>query len=379
MQITELRRSFVYHSPQYPGFTSWCGLWAMPDDTLMCSLTQATGPFAGRPQAPDHVRACLDWPPVITDSSGQAQVDETYDMTGLDLANLHLLSTDFGETWSLTGRDHFRSCMNGTTGESEEVLADGTLLRAVWGPYLPYDDVPRTGYMERSADRGNTWSGPEVIYDEPGYMFWPKRVRRLRDGRVLAGGGLIRTDPAHDHRHGWFRDATVALFVADAEGRAWQGPIDAAPREERGDLSLTEEFDWAELEDGDLLLVIRAAAGAQRLQTRLHKAGDGWRPGPVAESALPHSGHPEVLRTDDGHILHVATTGLSCTVDEGQSWQDLSFDDGLDGVRGESGSPYYPRSVQMANGEILVVGHVGGDNGYGRVDQSVLSLRFRLE
>jgi hypothetical protein len=33
----------------------------------------------------------------------------------------------------------------------------------------------------------------------------------------------------------------------------------------------------------------------------------------------------------------------------------------------------------MANGEILVVGHVGGDNGYGRVDQSVLSLRFRLE
>lgn len=30
MQIRDLERLFIYHSPQYPGFSNWCGLWTMP-------------------------------------------------------------------------------------------------------------------------------------------------------------------------------------------------------------------------------------------------------------------------------------------------------------------------------------------------------------
>jgi len=38
----------------------------------------------------------------------------------------------------------------------------------------------------------------------------------------------------------------------------------------------------------------------------------------------------------------------------------------------------YPRSVQAADGHIFVFGHVGGDNAYGKVDQSIVMDSFRL-
>jgi len=62
MEIRDLESIFVYHSPQYPGFTSWVGLWNMPDDSIMCSFIQATGPLSGRAKAPDAVREYLTWP-----------------------------------------------------------------------------------------------------------------------------------------------------------------------------------------------------------------------------------------------------------------------------------------------------------------------------
>lgn len=369
MRIRHCERGFVYHSPSYPGFTSWAGLWTMPGGALMCSFTQAIGPAAGRPRAPAEIRSYLDWPP----ARDGRPVDE-YDMTGLRLQNVHLTSADGGRTWVATSADTFRSCMNGVTGEAELALHDGTLLRGMWGPYLPYDDVPRTGYMERSADAGATWSGPEVLLDDPDRLFWPKRIRALADGRLLAGGGLIHRRPDHDHRAAWFDDATLALFVADADGRAWRGPLQVVADGYAGP-PLTEEFDWAELASGDLLLVIRAGGGAHRLQTVLPRQGDGWRPGAVVASTLPHSGHPELLRTADGAVLHLATTGLSGTTDAGRTWVDLPLDDGLDRL---PATPYYPRSVPLASGQVLVVGHVGGDDGYGLSDQAIVCLRFEL-
>ena len=40
---------------------------------------------------------------------------------------------------------------------------------------------------------------------------------------------------------------------------------------------------------------------------------------------------------------------------------------------------YYPRGVQTTDGRIFVFGHVGGDDAYGAVDQSVVADSFRLE
>jgi hypothetical protein len=83
----EHQRQTIFHSPQKPGFTSWVGGWTMPDGGLMVSFTQATGPVAGRPQAPKDVQHRLTWPP---------PEHPDYDMTGLDLRNVHLRSSDSG-------------------------------------------------------------------------------------------------------------------------------------------------------------------------------------------------------------------------------------------------------------------------------------------
>ena len=134
----------------------------MPDESVMLSCHEATGPIYGRPKAPPDVRAALDWPPPV-EKGRDADGSERYDMTGLDFRNTHLRSTDFGVSWEVVSADPFRSCLNGITCEAEDALADGTILRGVWGPYLPYDDVPFDGYIQRSTD-GSRSSG------EPGWV-----------------------------------------------------------------------------------------------------------------------------------------------------------------------------------------------------------------
>ena len=154
----------------------------MPDRSLMVSFTQATGPVEVRPQAPQEVRQRLTWPP-----AGQSG----YDMTGLDLRNVHLRSHDAGKTWQPVSADGFKSCMNEVTNEAATALADGIVLRGVFGFYLPYDpDLPQTGFLQRSRDGTQTWGKPEVPLDASKYSTWPRRVRVLRNGRVLLLAGV---------------------------------------------------------------------------------------------------------------------------------------------------------------------------------------------
>lgn len=380
MQVRDQRRFFIYHSPQYPGYTCWCGLWNMPDGSVMASFTQATGPVFGRPHGTPEALKRLSWPP-----EGHGDV---YDMTGLDMENVHLRSTDFGRTWAKVSSDHFTTCMNGCTGEGEEALPDGTILRGVWGPYLPYDDVPYDGYMERSTDGALTWSGPELINTDPGYMFWPKRIRVLKDGRVVTAGGRMKVDSRETPRHEWQKEIDQVLYVSGDSGRNWQGPIAVTPEAQRREFT-GEEFDFAELDNGDLLVVIRAetapafdtkSSGQDRRQTRLIKKGSSWKTTTVTMAPFEHSGHPEMLKTREGAIIHVATDAISCTIDEGKNWTKLEIEPSLVNQQWTwPAAHYYPKSVQMANGEILVIGHDGSDDGYGTVDQSILGLSFRLE
>jgi hypothetical protein len=73
-------------------------------------------------------------------------------MTGLDLRNVHLCSADSGKTWKKVSEDAFKSPMNGVSGEAEVALRDGTILRGVYGYYLPYNpELPKTGYLQRST------------------------------------------------------------------------------------------------------------------------------------------------------------------------------------------------------------------------------------
>ena len=356
--VTDHQRQTVYHSPQTPGFTSWVGAWTMPDGSLMVSFTQATGPVEGRPQAPKDVQQKLNWPP---------EGHPGYDMTGLDMRNVHLRSTDAGKTWQPASADAFKSCMNGVTNEAQTALADGTVLRGVFGFYLPYDkDLPLTGFLQRSADGTKTWGKPELPLDPAKYSTWPRRIRLLRDGRVVLLVGLAQAPAGSQTRPEFSKAVEPALLVSSDQGRTWKGPVAVIPAAQRG--GWTEEFDVAELASGDLLCLFRRADDTKRWQSTLKKSDDTWIAHKAGPSVLPHSGQPELLATREGPVLHVATSGIHWTSDAGQNWQKLDV----------PGTAYYPRSVQTKDGRILVFGHVGGDDPYGKVDQSIVMDSFRL-
>ncbi|MCZ6678661.1 MAG: sialidase family protein [Candidatus Poribacteria bacterium] len=357
-------RKTIYHSPQRPGFTCWTGAWMMPDDSMMVCFTQATGPLAGRPQAPKDILEKLSWPP---------HGERRYDMTGLELKNVHLRSFDDGDSWEQVSADLFRSPMNGITGECEVALNDGTVLRGVWGFYLPFNpELPQTGYLQRSNDGTKTWGPPEVLLEPQRYTAWPKRLRLLRDGRLIVLGGLARVPADSRSRREYNGLFEPLLMVSEDGGKSWSEPIDVVPAESRTDWG-GEEFDAAELANGDLLCVFRRGDPQNptrevRWQGVLKRTDKTWVPEQVCPAPFPHSGHPELLATRQGIVLHIATTGIDWTSDAGNRWEKLNV----------PATNYYPRSVQAADGRIYIFSHVGGDNPYGAVDQSITMETFRL-
>ena len=82
---------------------------------------------------------------------------------------------------------------------------------------------------------------------------------------------------------------------------------------------------------------------------------------------------PCELMTNEGVILDLASNGTDhWSADNGQTWHTLL-------VNGQPLSTfYYPQAVQAADGTIVVVSHVGNDDAYGTVDQSIICQTFRL-
>jgi hypothetical protein len=237
----------------------------------------------------------------------------------------------------------------------------------VWGQYLPFYDVPHTGYVQRSTDEGRTWTSPQVLTDPARHMTFPGRIRLLSDGRLAMVGGLVELGPGVETRADWGRNMRGALWLSDDGGETWSAPI--AICSEKDGLKLTEESDFGELPDGRLLFVHRADAPPSRWQSLLEPDGDGFRVVRTSEAPFPHSGYPEMLSAREGVALHLATTGIHWTADAGDTWHDL----------GIGGTGYYPKAVQLPDGRIFCVFHRGSDDPYdGSVDQEIRGMAFSI-
>jgi dienelactone hydrolase len=367
----DFKRRTIYHSPQTPGYTCWVGAWQMPDKSLMVTFKQATGPLSGRPRSTELLKKL-----------GADTKDPQRDFTGLELANVYLRSTDGGETWMKTAEDKFPGPLDRASwGGSHIALNDGSILRATDGSQLPLvEGLPRRIFFERSRDLGKTW-GQRVIPPEPrrptadylgDFGDCISRVRRLKDARLLATG-VIRT--SDDRR----QPALPLVMLSADEGQTWRPQTIELPDAARG-LACWDEWDSAELPGGELLCVFRRRDPASpskqvRWQGVLRPGSEKWTLDNYGPAPLEHSGHPELLATREGIVLHIATTGTHWTSDAGATWRLLPM-----GERDEPyKSRYYPRSLQTDDGRIYVFSHLGSDNAYGQIDQSIVMDTFRIE
>jgi photosystem II stability/assembly factor-like uncharacterized protein len=254
--------------------------------------------------------------------------------------------------------------------------------------------VPQGAYILRSTDAGKTWGKPQVLGDPSKETWRLTRIRQLKDGRLIATGGRSRvpsTSPIDAVWKAW----EPLLIISTDEGLTWSDAVELLEPDQRD--GWFEEWDTAELPDGDLLAVFRRRNSGSLLgenagkpyvvkdwdpspkeQIRtlalLKKTGDGWKITDHRRAPFPHSGHPELLATREGPILHIATTGIDMTTDAGQTWTKLDFPGLKDGYH----SRYYPKAIQLDDGTIHVFGHVGGDDDYGKRDQSIVMDTFRM-
>jgi len=369
LHATKALRRTIYHSPQSPGYTCWVGAWMMPDKSLMVTFKQATGPLTDRPRSE-----------ALLKQMGLGNLDANRDFTGLRLVNVYLRSTDGGTTWSTTSEEEFPGPFDRPSwGGSHCALLNGSILRAVDGSQLPtVPGLPRRIYFQRSADLGKSWGGPEVP-PEPqrpveeylgDFGDCISRVRRLSDSRLMATG-VIRPD-ARNRRDG----RPLVMFSAD-EGRTWQ-PQRIELTEPQQEVGAWNEWDFAELPNGRFQCVFRRTDPEDRKkqvrwQGILRISNERGTIEEYGAADLAHSGHPELLATKEGVILHLATTGVHWKTSDG-SWQPLSPSEAAEPYR----TYYYPRSLQTDDGTIYVFSHVGADNAYGQRDQAIVMDRFRL-
>jgi hypothetical protein len=338
---TEFAQTAIYHSPQTPGYTAWCTLWRTRDGQLRVAFQQITGPVE-------------DWKKRRNVTVILGSDDEAKSWKKLrEVPARTNAPTDGDKVYAAPGSAAF-------CGHGLAALPDGTLVTGLWAT-----GQEKSGYIQRSTDDGANWSAPIYVVDPNEYKAYPNQIRRLHDGRLMLVAGTVRQADAKTSR--WL---LKQFFESRDEGKTWSH-VWTMPAE----TGLCEESDIVELDSGDLLLVHRAEhykeqnyLGSDRLQNVFRRNGDKWDVQPVEKAPFPHSGFPELLKTREGTILHIGTDGVWQSADGGKHWSKLEV----------PGSPYYPRATQLNDGRILVVGHVGGDDEYGKVDQSIVQQTFRL-
>jgi hypothetical protein len=339
----------IYHSPETPGYTSWVGMWQLPKGMIQCDFIQATGP-RNNPE--------LSFPVLET--------------------------IDAGKTWTHAADNVAAGWTRGSA-----VLPNRTMVRPdARGLYFDADGIlqyPNNNFMGvcRSTDGGVTWGESINLVSPAEYkLCLPTVVRLLKDGRLAAFGAMSITAASEG--------LTKMLFISSDEGKSWGKPIVVMPFE----VGVCEESDFCELPNGDLFFIHRtghyldhatdraasplvAKMGpnppesycySDRMQSIIRKQGETFVAGECEPAPFPHSGFPAVLYTQEGLILHLATDGVYWTADVGKTWNRLDI----------PGTPYYPQVLQMKDGTVVVVGHLGSDDKYGTVNQSVKQQIFRL-
>ena len=373
--VLDYKSNQIYYAPVEPGgpgYSCWVGLWQLPDGTIQTDFTTWTK------EDQQYTNAAGEYT-----SSG-------YDRTVIE-------TTDKGATWTrvylprgLNQLSRGMLILPDTDGSTE---VGYTMIRPYWPagfdiypdhlePDWPFSAPAGVGYTVRSIDGGDTWIDQAML---PGYPELYRRVLpsstirevTLGDGTkaILLMGGI---DPPGELPPGYHIAAlmTKQIWLSTDQGRSWGEPIELMALEE----GFTEESDFVQIPNGDLLWVHRVGhfdsngkyTHSDRMQSYCKRVGNTFVPQPATLLPWLHSGFPNLIKTKEGIIIHFATNGSHWTADYGQSWHPLKV--GASNLT----VAYYPMSLQLDNGTIMVIGHVGSDAGPYAQNQSIRQQTFRL-
>jgi len=361
------------------GYNTFAGAWLDPrNGAVGTAFANVKGPAAAPCSRPEVPKGCAD--------RGFRGARHTFVVTE---------SKDNGRTWTRPLPDealpsaapHAFSGQPTTMLRAREGQAAGTLLRRVNGEDLHVFPetavgVPPTAYLERRAPGAAAWSGREVLLDPARFTYNLTRIMRLRDGKTLVATGGFWEIPAGERLKDPAKSASVngewLLMTSTDEGATWKDALGVPPPQR--DAAPANEWDVAELRNGDLLAVMRTREGTRtvRKQAILEKTDDeiktntgtkrdgGWimrtpRLTPASFEQVPGPQHPELLSIEygpaRGGVLHIADEAIHYSPDDGDTWQKVAFP--------SDWTPhYYPNSVQARGANIYVFSHAGSDENY---------------
>ncbi|MEY2516175.1 MAG: hypothetical protein QOJ89_3533, partial [bacterium] len=155
----------------------------------------------------------------------------------------------------------------------------GTLLRRVNGEdislYPEFAGVPGTAFLQRRAPGAKVWTGRQIVLDPTRFTYNFSRIHRLRDGKTLVALGAFWDVAAGQRLTSRAQEKGQWLLMKSTdEGQTWHNAMEvpaaavaAAP---------ANEWDIAELYDGNLLAVMRTKDGDKpvRKQVILDKTDD---------------------------------------------------------------------------------------------------------
>lgn len=382
VKCTRFEDREIYHSPTNPGHTCWVSLWPVPGGRdVMMSFDQITGPVD---HAKPDARSRRVWYERMGKERGQWFIDHGYDATGLTMEVLTFRSSDLGQNWHQVGSYPYPGTLGVLDDPQSVMLPDGSIVRTRYGSLIDDPELPPdAALVQRSEDGGKTWTKPVPMLDRERYFSHPIRPYLMRDGRVAAVVVYyLKTHPGETARR--IQWTSVGLLLSGDAGKTWsRDPLVIVKND--GGFRPADEPAMVELPNGDLFFIhriygflIRADEStsyqANRRQSIMWKDLDTFHPGPVRDTPIPHGAKPDIIYLKEDLILYSGSGGFWWTADEGKNWQRLELPAGT-----QTPALYQPEALQLADGSVLCVRHIGGDDAYGKVNQSIRACRLTLE